>query len=54
MTDDAHLTAAAEKRLAKLHEALDVGIAELDAGVGVEVDVEEFMAEVFREVGIEP
>jgi Arc/MetJ-type ribon-helix-helix transcriptional regulator len=43
-----------EKKLAVLREALDVGVAELDAGKGVELSPEELMDEVFAEVGLEP
>ena len=43
-----------DKRLAVLREALDVGIAELDAGKGVKLSPEELMDEVFAEVGLEP
>lgn len=53
MTDDAPLSAANEKKLAELREALDVAIAELEAGLGVEVDVDEFMAHVSREARLE-
>jgi len=41
-----------EKKLTVLREALDVGIAELDAGKGVEISPEELMDEVFAEVGL--
>jgi len=41
-------------KLAVLREALDVGIAELDAGQGVETSPEKLMDEVFAEVGLEP
>lgn len=43
-----------DKKLAVLREALDVGVAELDAGKGVELSPEELMDEVFAEVGLEP
>ena len=43
-----------EKKLAVLREALDVGVAELDSGEGVELSPEELMEEVFAEVGLEP
>lgn len=42
-----------EKKLAVLREALDVGIAELDAGLGVETSPEELMAEIYADVGLE-
>jgi Arc/MetJ-type ribon-helix-helix transcriptional regulator len=40
-----------EKKLTVLHEALDVGVAELDAGKGVELSPEDLIDEVFAEVG---
>ncbi len=43
-----------QKKLAVLREALDAGIAELDAGLGVEATPDELMAEVSAEVGLEP
>jgi Arc/MetJ-type ribon-helix-helix transcriptional regulator len=43
-----------EKKLAVLREALDAGIAELDAGGGVESSPEELMAEAYANVGREP
>jgi Arc/MetJ-type ribon-helix-helix transcriptional regulator len=43
-----------DKKLAVLREALDVGVAELDAGKGVETSPEDLMDEVFAEVGLEP
>jgi hypothetical protein len=42
------------KKLAVLREALDVGVAELEAGEGVEISPEELMDEGFAEVGLEP
>ena len=42
-----------EKRLAVLREALDAGIAELDAGLGVETTPDELMADISSEVGLE-
>lgn len=42
------------KKLAVLREALDAGIAELDAGQGVEGAPEELMAEVYAVVGLDP
>ncbi len=41
-----------EKRLAVLCTALDEGIAELDAGLGVEGTPEELMAEILAEAGL--
>lgn len=46
--------AVEQKKLAVLREALDAGIAELDAGTGVETSSEELMDEVFAEAGVEP
>lgn len=43
-----------EKKLAVLREALDAGIAELDAGLGVETSADELMDEISAEVGLEP
>jgi Arc/MetJ-type ribon-helix-helix transcriptional regulator len=43
-----------EKKLAVLRVALDVGIAELNAGKGAERSPDELMDEVFAEVGLEP
>ncbi len=42
-----------EKRLAVLRAAIDEGDAELDAGLGVESTVDEFMAEVMAAAGLE-
>jgi toxin ParE1/3/4 len=41
-----------EKRRAVLRAAIDAGIAELDAGLGVECTPDELMAEVYAEVGL--
>jgi hypothetical protein len=54
MTDDARLSATNERKLTALCEALDVGIAELDAGLGVETTPEELIAEVWAQIEIEP
>ncbi|MBI3206392.1 MAG: type II toxin-antitoxin system ParD family antitoxin [Myxococcales bacterium] len=43
-----------QKKLAALRHALDEGIAELDAGLGVETTPDQLMAEVSAEVGLEP
>ena len=43
-----------EKRRTVLREALDEGIAELDAGLGVEGSPDQLMAEICAEVGIKP
>lgn len=42
------------KKRAQLREALAEGLAELDAGLGEETSVEDFMAEVRKETGIDP
>lgn len=42
-----------KKKLAALREALDVGIAELDADLGVETSPDELMDEISAEVGLE-
>jgi len=41
------------KKLAVLREALDEGIAELDAGLGVETTPDELMAEISAELGLD-
>jgi len=38
----------------ELGEALDVGIAELDRGQGIESSIDEFMAEIDAAVGLAP
>jgi Arc/MetJ-type ribon-helix-helix transcriptional regulator len=43
-----------EKKLAVLRDALDVGIAELDDGLGVESTPDEIMADVSVEAGLTP
>jgi hypothetical protein len=48
--DDSDAKAA---KLASLRTAIDAGIAELDAGHGVEVTPEELMAEVLAEIMLE-
>ncbi|WP_437625989.1 ribbon-helix-helix domain-containing protein [Sorangium sp. So ce1151] len=50
--EEVALGALNEKRLAALREALDVGIAELDAGLGEECSPEDFMAKVCEELGL--
>ena len=42
-----------QKKAAALRAALDVGIAELDAGLGVETTPDELMDEVSAEVGLD-
>lgn len=42
------------KKRAALRESLDVGLAELDAGLVDDSSVEDFMAEVRAETGIDP
>jgi Arc/MetJ-type ribon-helix-helix transcriptional regulator len=46
--------AVQEKKLSALREAVDAGIAELDAGLGLESSVEDFIAEIDRETGLAP
>lgn len=41
------------KRRAVLRGAIDAGIAEIDAGLGVECTPDELMAEVYGEVGVD-
>ncbi len=41
-----------EKKLATLRAALDAGIAELDAGLGVESSLDEFIAELAADAGL--
>lgn len=41
-----------EKKRAALREAIDEGVAEFDAGLGVESSPEELMAEVRAEAGL--
>ena len=43
-----------EKRLAVLYAALDEGIAEIDAGLGVEGTPEELMADILAKLGLAP
>jgi putative addiction module CopG family antidote len=52
--DEVVRDALEEKKLAVLREALDAGIAELDAGTGVESSPEELMAAVYSDVGLKP
>jgi Arc/MetJ-type ribon-helix-helix transcriptional regulator len=52
--DEVVRNAMEEKKLAVLRAALDVGIAELDAGLGVETSPEELMAEVCADLGLDP
>ena len=49
--DDVVREALEEKKRAVLREALQEGIAQLDAGHGVETSPEELMAEVEAELG---
>lgn len=53
MIDD-ESTAPKESKLTELREAIDVAVAELDAGLGVESSVDEFMAEVWIAVDLDP
>ncbi|HEX3765793.1 MAG TPA: addiction module protein [Kofleriaceae bacterium] len=45
---------ARDKMHDELGEALDVGIAELDRGRGIESSIDEFMAEIDAAVGLGP
>lgn len=45
---------AGDKMRDALGEALDVGIAELDRGQGIESSIDEFMAEIDAAVGLTP
>ena len=45
--------AVREKKLAVLREALDEGIAELEAGLGVETTPAELMAEISAELDLD-
>lgn len=51
--DDVVRDAMKEKKLAVLRAALDEGIAELDAGLGVETTPDELMAEISAELGLD-
>jgi Arc/MetJ-type ribon-helix-helix transcriptional regulator len=42
-----------DKRRAVLRDALDIGIAELDAGLGIECSPDELMREISVEVGLD-
>lgn len=50
----AHPQIAEDKKRDELGEALDVGIAELDRGQGLESSVDEFMAEIDAAAGLGP
>jgi Arc/MetJ-type ribon-helix-helix transcriptional regulator len=43
-----------EKKRGVLREDLDAGIAELDAGRGVETSPEDLLAEVYADIGLAP
>jgi hypothetical protein len=45
---------ASDKARDELGKALDVGIAELDRGQGIESSIDEFMAEIDAAVGLAP
>jgi Arc/MetJ-type ribon-helix-helix transcriptional regulator len=51
--DDVVRGALQEKKLAVLQRALDEGIAELDAGLGVETTPDDLMAEISAELGLD-
>jgi Arc/MetJ-type ribon-helix-helix transcriptional regulator len=52
--EDVVRDALEEKMYSVLREALDAGMAELDAGEGVEASPEELMAVIYAEVGLDP
>jgi Arc/MetJ-type ribon-helix-helix transcriptional regulator len=52
--EDVVRDALEEKRRSVLREAIDAGIAELDAGEGVEASPERLMSEIYASVGLEP
>ena len=43
-----------EMKLATLRQALDLGLAELDAGLGVETTPDDLVAQAATEAGVEP
>jgi Arc/MetJ-type ribon-helix-helix transcriptional regulator len=45
--------AVEQQKVAALRAALDVGIAELEAGLGIETTADELMDEVSAEVGLD-
>lgn len=51
--EDVVREAMEEKKLAVLHEALDEGIAELDAGLGVETTPDDLMSEISAELDLD-
>lgn len=51
--EDVVRDALEQKRRSVLREAIDVGIAELDAGKGIEASPEGLMHEVYAEVGLD-
>jgi Arc/MetJ-type ribon-helix-helix transcriptional regulator len=51
--DDVVRDAMQEKKLAVLQHALDEGIAELDAGLGVETTPDDLMGEISDELGLD-
>lgn len=51
--EDVVRKALEEKKLAVLQRALDEGIAELDAGLGVETTPDDLMAEISAELGLD-
>ena len=51
--DDVVRGAMEEKKLAVLQHALDEGIAELDAGLGVETTPDDLMAEISDELDLD-
>jgi Arc/MetJ-type ribon-helix-helix transcriptional regulator len=51
--EDVVREAMEDKKLAVLREALDEGIAELDAGLGVETTPDELMSEISAELDLD-
>ena len=52
--DDDDFPMVNEMQLASLREALEAGIAELNAGLGVEASPQNLVAEISEKLGIEP
>lgn len=51
--DDVVRDALEQKKLAALRRALDEGIVELDAGLGVETTPDDLLAEISAEIGLD-
>ncbi|HEU4410580.1 MAG TPA: hypothetical protein VFS43_35320 [Polyangiaceae bacterium] len=52
--EDVVRDALEEKKRSVLREAIDAGVAELDAGEGVEASPDELMDAVYADVGLDP